>query len=271
VAYSPDQDEAERFAARHGLFAHTSDISEVLAQCDAVVIASPSRFHYRQAVDAIEAGKHVLVEVPACDTAAEARMLGERAIAKGVVLQCTHTSRYLEPYQRIGQWIVSGRLGQVRQVTHFRRMPPRSRAWVDDALLAHAAHPLDLFLAWFSGLEPVGCIALPQARESQNVMLLGRLSNGVPAGVNVIYGCPLPQIEMVIVGSESSVATDGFSYVRSDAALLAFEDDADVPYRQAIGCEDDAFLQAIEGDSGGVPWAETIRLMELIDQFRACC
>jgi 2-hydroxy-4-carboxymuconate semialdehyde hemiacetal dehydrogenase len=271
VAYSPDPDEAERFAARHELVAHTSDIREALAQCDVVVIASPSQFHYPQALDAIEAGKHVLVEIPVCESAAETRMLGERATAKGVVLQCTHTSRYLEPYRRIGQWILSGRLGQVRQVTHVRRMAPRSRAWVDDALAHYAAHPLDFFLAWFGSVEPVGCIALPRARESQNVMLLARLANGAAAGVNVVYQCPLPQIETGIVGSESSITSDGFSYLRSDSALLAFEGDADTTYRRAIGSEDDAFLQATEGRSGGVPWSETIRLMEVIDQFRACC
>jgi predicted dehydrogenase len=174
-------------------------------------------------------------------------------------------------FQRIAQWIASGRLGQVQQVSHIRRMAPRSRAWIDDALLHHAAHPLDLFLTWFGAVEPVGCVALPQVRGSQNVMLLGRLSEGAPAGVTVIYECPLPHLEMTIVGSDSSITSDGFSYVRSDSPLLAFAGDADATYLQAIRDEDDAFLQATEGRSGGVPWSETIRLMEIIDQFCECC
>jgi predicted dehydrogenase len=80
--------------------------------------------------------------------------------------------------------------------------------------LHHAAHPLDLLLAWFGAVEPVGCVALPRAHEAQNAMLLGRLPNGAPVGVTVIYDCPLPQLEMSIVGSESAISTDGFSYVR---------------------------------------------------------
>jgi len=70
VVYSPDPREAERFAARRGLLAHTGGTRELLAQCGAVIVASPSQFHYRQALDAIEAGKHVLGRdsaLPECD------------------------------------------------------------------------------------------------------------------------------------------------------------------------------------------------------------
>ena len=59
-------DEAEAFAAEHGIDVHTTDLDAVLARSDvdAVVLASPSPFHHDQALACLLAGKPVMSEIP---------------------------------------------------------------------------------------------------------------------------------------------------------------------------------------------------------------
>ncbi|MCC7492035.1 MAG: Gfo/Idh/MocA family oxidoreductase [Fimbriimonadaceae bacterium] len=73
-----DPDEATRAAAAaaYGVPLALPDFSDLLtADLDAVVIATPAPLHAAQAVAALDAGKHVLSEVPACWSVAEAQAL----------------------------------------------------------------------------------------------------------------------------------------------------------------------------------------------------
>ena len=71
--YSRDRDRARRMALDLGAAISTSDLSRMLtsADIDAVYVASPNGVHVEQALAALRAGKHVLVEKPAAPTAAE--------------------------------------------------------------------------------------------------------------------------------------------------------------------------------------------------------
>src|SRR6266545_1046240 len=57
------------FAAEHGITDHTVDLDQALARpdVDAVILTTPTPLHARQAIAAMEAGKHVLVEIPMAD------------------------------------------------------------------------------------------------------------------------------------------------------------------------------------------------------------
>jgi len=56
----------ETFATRHGYRKWTTDFDEAIAdpEVDVVIIAGPSETHVEMSVKALEAGKHVLVEIP---------------------------------------------------------------------------------------------------------------------------------------------------------------------------------------------------------------
>ncbi|MCC6494709.1 MAG: Gfo/Idh/MocA family oxidoreductase [Propionibacteriaceae bacterium] len=87
-AYSRDAGRAAEFAAEIGAAAASADLPGMLAspEVDAVYIASPNSAHFAQALAAIEAGKHVLVEKPATLTAAEFGELCAAATAHRVVV-----------------------------------------------------------------------------------------------------------------------------------------------------------------------------------------
>ena len=54
---------------------------------DAVVVATPDRFHLPLAAAALRAGKHVLVEKPLAPNVADAQILADLAESSGLVLQ----------------------------------------------------------------------------------------------------------------------------------------------------------------------------------------
>ena len=86
--FSRDPGRAVQFAQELGAPHSESDLPKLFTSpdTDAVYIASPNGIHHSQALAAIRAGKHVLIEKPAVPTADEWADLVNEASAAGVVL-----------------------------------------------------------------------------------------------------------------------------------------------------------------------------------------
>ena len=74
----------------------TTDHRELVARSDvdAVLIANPNAFHAEMTLDAIAAGKHVLVEKPMCVTRREADQIVAAQKNSNVVVQVGYMRRY---------------------------------------------------------------------------------------------------------------------------------------------------------------------------------
>ena len=85
-----------RFGARYPQARTTRDFGEMVAdhELDAVVIATPVPTHYTLAKQALEAGKHVLVEKPPAMHPAEMDELVALAADRGLVLMPGHLLLY---------------------------------------------------------------------------------------------------------------------------------------------------------------------------------
>jgi len=97
-----------------------TDLRSALAYVDAVVVATPPSTHVAVAMQAIEAGKHVLVEKPLAPTCAGARRLDRAAAAAGVVLMVGHTFEYNPAVRKLRQLIQSEELGEVYYIDSAR-------------------------------------------------------------------------------------------------------------------------------------------------------
>jgi predicted dehydrogenase len=271
AVYGPNAEKARAFAAAHGIDTAVDSLDAALEAADALMVCSPSGLHAEQAARALEAGRHTLVELPACGSVAEAERLAEVAQRRGLVLQCAHTSRYLPPYQRLTGLLHEGILGPIQQLRYVRQIAPRGRSWVDDALLHHAEHPLDLFQRWFGSVRPRGCAAHPQVERCQNLALVGELEDGAPVTVSISYTARLARVELAAIGRDHTIETDGFGFLRSDLPELCLDYDPEQSYERAIRDQDAAFVQCcLEGD-GGVPWEDTVKLTRLMEAFRKLC
>jgi predicted dehydrogenase len=115
--YDVDTVRAEKLASEFGVKSF-SNADDLLAQVEAVSVATVTQAHYDVAMQVIKRGVHLLIEKPITTTIDEARALVERAETKGLKLQVGHIERFnpailaLEPYDIAPLFIESHRLAQ---------------------------------------------------------------------------------------------------------------------------------------------------------------
>jgi predicted dehydrogenase len=104
---------------------------------DLVVLATPNASHYPLVCEALDAGKHVVVDKPFTLTVAQAQELALRAQVSGKVLSIFHNRRWDADFLCLKALLASGRLGEVAQFeSQFDRYRPQVRErWRESAEL----------------------------------------------------------------------------------------------------------------------------------------
>jgi predicted dehydrogenase len=80
---------------------------------DAIAIATPVTSHYELALEALRAGKHVLVEKPLAATSDQALRLIEEAEKRKLVLMVDHTFVYTGAVRKIREMVAQNELGDI--------------------------------------------------------------------------------------------------------------------------------------------------------------
>ena len=83
---------------------------------DAVYISLPNHLHAEWTIKALQAGKHVLCEKPLALTLDEVDQMTNAAQASGKVLSEAFMYRFNPQTKVIGEWVHSGRIGELRQI-----------------------------------------------------------------------------------------------------------------------------------------------------------
>jgi predicted dehydrogenase len=111
----PDPARRAEVAHRYPWVRALADPAEVMAdsEVDALVIASPARTHAPLVIEALQAGKHVLVEKPLALSTAEAVGLAEAADRTGRVLAVGHTFEYNPAVTRMRELLEAGDVGDL--------------------------------------------------------------------------------------------------------------------------------------------------------------
>jgi predicted dehydrogenase len=97
-----------------------ASLTEALPHVDAVVIATPPTTHVPLALEAIAAGKHVLVEKPLATNSRDARRLVAAAERAGVVLMAGHTFEYNPAVWKLRELVHERVLGDVYYIDSSR-------------------------------------------------------------------------------------------------------------------------------------------------------
>lgn len=140
---------AEKYQIPHW----TVDLDEGLAQdVEAVIITSPTPIHAQQAIAAMKAGKHVMIEIPMADTLEDAQAICQVQEETGLVAMAGHTRRFNPSHQYVHNKIKAGdiKIQQMDVQTYFFRRENKNalgqtRSWTDHLLWHHACHTVDLF------------------------------------------------------------------------------------------------------------------------------
>jgi len=181
---------------------------------DAVVIATPAFTHYNLAMDALRAGKHILVEKPMARTVAEVEAIGDLSTEKKLVGMVGHTFLYNAAVRYVKKLIDSGELGDVRYIYSQRLNLGRIRSDVD-ALWNLAPHDISIIQYWLGDPAPVSVIKKGidyiQDGVSDVVFMNITYPNKVMANIHVSWLDPNKIRCMTVVGSRKMVVYDDVS------------------------------------------------------------
>jgi predicted dehydrogenase len=117
-----DRTRLQKIARLYPHVAVYSKIEQALEdrQIDAIAIATPPRTHHSLALQAIDAGKHVLVEKPLAESYGAAWDLHQRAARRGVLLMADHTFLYTGSVERLRALREAGDLGRIYYIDSVR-------------------------------------------------------------------------------------------------------------------------------------------------------
>lgn len=141
-------------AAKYGIGHATTELAETLARddVDAVILCTPTQMHADQALQCLDAGRHVQVEIPLADSLADAEAVHAKQRQTGLIAMAGHTRRFNPSHQWVHKKIEAGELNVQQmdvQTYFFRRKNINAkgepRSWTDHLLWHHAAHTVDLF------------------------------------------------------------------------------------------------------------------------------
>jgi myo-inositol 2-dehydrogenase/D-chiro-inositol 1-dehydrogenase len=195
----------------------------------AVVVATPARFHSELIVGATHAGKPVFCEKPLTHTVEEADRAIQAVESAGTFLQVGFQRRFDRGYQRARRAVEDGTIGAVHLLRSITRDPvvPRPEGPLPWAIfLETLIHDFDV-LRWLAGSEPVEVSALggslawvndPSTGFLDTAVCLIRFANGAlgmaDSSFNSPYGYDV-RAEVFGAGGMAAVG-DG----REDAASL---------------------------------------------------
>ena len=119
---------------------------------DAVILATPTQAHAEQAIVCMNAGKHVLIEIPMADSLEDSHLVVDKQKETGLTCMAGHVRRFNPSHQWIKNKILAGELNLQQldaQTYFFRRTNTNAkgepRSWTDHLLWHHACHTVDLF------------------------------------------------------------------------------------------------------------------------------
>ena len=213
----------EQVAKKYGIAHWGNDLAEGIKRADAVILATPTKMHFRQGEQVMRAGKHVLVEIPVTDSVEDAENLVKIAKQTGVTAMAGHVRRFNPSHQWVNKRIRKGEL-KIQQIdvqTYFFRRrninaAGNPRSWTDHLLWHHAAHTVDLF-AYQCGEAISDCYALqgpihPQLNIAMDMSIIAKVPSGAILTLSLSFNNDGP------LGSF-------FRYICDNGTYKAFYDD----------------------------------------------
>jgi predicted dehydrogenase len=213
-----DDENRSRFAARYPGARATASVDEMLADesLDAVVISTPVPTHYTLAKQALESGKHVLVEKPPAMRSAEMDELVRLAARFDLVLMPGHLLLYHPGVVKLKELIADGELGEVLCVYGNRQNLGIVRT-NENALWSLGVHDLSVILYL---LDEDPDVATAQGRDfltpgvEDVVFCFLRFPSGKIAHMHLSWLDPHKMRKMTVVGREKMVVFDDMELER---------------------------------------------------------
>jgi predicted dehydrogenase len=283
---SRSQGSADRFADTFGIAHRHASYSSLVADpdVDVIYVATPHPMHHDNAILALRAGKHVLVEKPFTMNAAEAREIVRVARENGLFAMEGMWTRFLPQVAVIRDWLARGMLGDVVTVT-----ADHGQWFAEDAKFRLFAPELGGGALLDLGVYPVSFASMVLGTPSRILSLSDPAFTGVDAQTSMLFGydsgaqavltCTLrakSPTRAAIVGSDARIEVEGDFYAPATMTLVPRNGDRTrvEPVRDGRGLRyqaDEVARRLAAGDleSPLMPLDETISIMETMDTVLA--
>jgi predicted dehydrogenase len=177
---------------------------------DAVVVATPVSTHYPIARQALEHGKHVMIEKPIAGSSEQALDLIERAERTGRVLMVDHTFIYTSAVRKIRELIDGGELGDI---LYFDSVRVNLGLFQKDINVIWDLAPHDLSIMDFLlRCNPLAITAVGASHAGNNLANIAYLTltfpNNLLAHFHVNWLAPVKLRTTLIGGSKKMVVYD---------------------------------------------------------------
>ncbi len=217
-----------------------SCLTEVQDALDAVVIATPPRSHGPIALQALQAGLHIMVEKPFVTSVADAEAIVETADACGLTLMVGHTFEYNAAVWKLKEIISSGELGRI--------------LYIDTARLNLGRYQNDCNVIWDLGPHDISIVShlLGEFPETVSVWAQRNVGNihadvaylrlnfpSAPAFVHLSWLDPSKVRRVTVVGDQKMAVYDDLSddervRIYDVSAALADIDEAPVQHAMPV-------------------------------------
>jgi predicted dehydrogenase len=284
---SRSKDKAAEFAEQYGIHSAYGSYEELVADpdVDIVYVATPHSEHHANALLAIAAGKHLLIEKAFTRSAAEAAEVIDAARAKGVFVQEAMWTRFLPRTDVVRQVLESGVLGELSTVIadHGQYMEPNPLGRMYNPDLAGGAL-LDL------GIYPVSYAAFVLGSPSAVTAVGRKAFTGVDGQVSIVVQAAggaqalldttlyaKTATTAVISGSEARIELAGDFYTPGPVRLVSRDGDVLTWDANPIVGHEGLCYQAVDAarsiaagalESALLPLSETLSIMGTLDDIR---
>jgi predicted dehydrogenase len=283
---SRSQGSADRFADEFGIANRHARYESLVADpnVDVVYVATPHPMHRDNAILALRAGKHVLVEKPFTMNAVEAREIVQVARDNGRFAMEAMWTRFLPHIVVIRDWLARGVLGDIITVT-----ADHGQWFVEDPEFRLFAPGLGGGALLDLGVYPVSFASMVLGTPERIVSMSDPAFTGVDAQTSMLFGynsgaqavltCTLrakSPTRASIVGTNARIEIDGDFYAPANVTLMPRHGDPtsieSVHEGRGLRHQADEVarrLAAGDLESPVMPLDETISIMETMDTVQA--
>ena len=197
AVYDPDIAVRERFASAHGVATSCDSFEELLDASDLVVLSTPQHHHAPQAIVALERGIHVLSEVPAVVSGAQAGALVAAVRGSTARYGMAENYCYTRPNLIVRAMAQAGAFGELyygegeylHEMKSWHTTDDGRRTWrhywqVGRDGMTYPTHSLGPLLQWFDDrIVSVSCTGTgrhtdPEHVIQDSVVMLARTARG---------------------------------------------------------------------------------------------
>ncbi|HML04197.1 MAG TPA: Gfo/Idh/MocA family oxidoreductase [Methanobacterium sp.] len=221
-----------------------------MPEIDAVSVCVPTTHHFNVVMDAIEHGKHVLVEKPIAFTLREAEAMVKAAKDEGVKLATGHVERFNPAVGKAKELIKDDTIGEVVSASAKRVGPFPPRIKDVGVIIDLAIHDVDIMFHLFD--SPVSRIyanmgsRLEKCEYEDHAEIMSSFKNGIIGMLEVNWLTPYKKRKLEVTGVDGIISID---YIDQSVNVYGKStQNVDIPYKEPLKEELISFLSAVEND-----------------------